>query len=91
MQLTLTIAFNCFCRTRSLLPFLAVVRSLDPGSPEGCATILWKSAEKAEDAAKAMGITAPENMSSGSVKGNDSMAAAGLGSSKKIFPEFGGA
>lgn len=27
-------------------------------SPEGCATILWKSAEKAEDAAKAMGITA---------------------------------
>ena len=27
-------------------------------SPEGCASILWKSAEKAEDAAKAMGITA---------------------------------
>lgn len=27
-------------------------------SPEGCATILWKSAEKAEDAAEAMGITA---------------------------------
>lgn len=27
-------------------------------SPEGCATILWKSAERAEDAAKAMGITA---------------------------------
>jgi len=27
-------------------------------SPEGCATILWKSAEKAEEAAKAMGITA---------------------------------
>lgn len=27
-------------------------------SPEGCATILWKSADKAEDAAKAMGITA---------------------------------
>jgi acetyl-CoA carboxylase carboxyl transferase subunit alpha len=27
-------------------------------SPEGCATILWKSAEKAEDAARAMGITA---------------------------------
>jgi acetyl-CoA carboxylase carboxyl transferase subunit alpha len=27
-------------------------------SPEGCASILWKSAEKASDAAKAMGITA---------------------------------
>ncbi|GMQ96355.1 MAG: acetyl-CoA carboxylase carboxyl transferase subunit alpha [Gammaproteobacteria bacterium] len=26
-------------------------------SPEGCASILWKSAEKARDAAKAMGIT----------------------------------
>jgi acetyl-CoA carboxylase carboxyl transferase subunit alpha len=27
-------------------------------SPEGCASILWKSAEKAEDAAEAMRITA---------------------------------
>lgn len=27
-------------------------------SPEGCATILWKSAEKAADAADAMGVTA---------------------------------
>ncbi len=26
-------------------------------SPEGCASILWKSAEKAADAAEAMGIT----------------------------------
>jgi len=26
-------------------------------SPEGCASILWKSAEKASDAAEAMGIT----------------------------------
>ena len=26
-------------------------------SPEGCATILWKSAEKAPEAAEAMGIT----------------------------------
>ena len=31
-------------------------------SPEGCATILWKSADKAEDAAEAMRITA-ENLS----------------------------
>ncbi len=28
-------------------------------SPEGCASILWKSAEHAADAAEAMGITAP--------------------------------
>ena len=28
-------------------------------SPEGCASILWRSAEKASDAAEAMGITAP--------------------------------
>jgi acetyl-CoA carboxylase carboxyl transferase subunit alpha len=28
-------------------------------SPEGCASILWKSAEKAEVAAESMGITAP--------------------------------
>lgn len=28
-------------------------------SPEGCASILWKSADKASDAAHAMGITAP--------------------------------
>ncbi|KAB7627932.1 acetyl-CoA carboxylase carboxyl transferase subunit alpha [Alkalilimnicola sp. S0819] len=28
-------------------------------SPEGCASILWKSAEKAADAAEAMGIAAP--------------------------------
>ena len=27
-------------------------------SPEGCASILWKSADKAKDAAQAMGITA---------------------------------
>jgi acetyl-CoA carboxylase carboxyl transferase subunit alpha len=27
-------------------------------SPEGCASILWKSAEKAETAAESMGITA---------------------------------
>jgi len=28
-------------------------------SPEGCATILWKSAAKAEEAAEVMGVTAP--------------------------------
>jgi acetyl-CoA carboxylase carboxyl transferase subunit alpha len=29
-------------------------------SPEGCASILWKSAEKAPIAAEAMGVTAPQ-------------------------------
>jgi acetyl-CoA carboxylase carboxyl transferase subunit alpha len=28
-------------------------------SPEGCASILWKSADKARDAADALGLTAP--------------------------------
>jgi acetyl-CoA carboxylase carboxyl transferase subunit alpha len=28
-------------------------------SPEGCASILWKSSEKAKDAAEALGLTAP--------------------------------
>jgi acetyl-CoA carboxylase carboxyl transferase subunit alpha len=28
-------------------------------SPEGCASILWKTSDKAQDAADAMGITAP--------------------------------
>ena len=28
-------------------------------SPEGCASILWKTAERAADAAEALGITAP--------------------------------
>jgi len=28
-------------------------------SPEGCASILWKSADKASEAAEALGLTAP--------------------------------
>jgi acetyl-CoA carboxylase carboxyl transferase subunit alpha len=36
-------------------------------SPEGCASILWKSAEKAADAAECMGITAPRLKSLGLV------------------------
>lgn len=31
-------------------------------SPEGCASILWKSAEKASQAAEAMGVTADKNL-----------------------------
>lgn len=34
-------------------------------SPEGCASILWKSAEKASDAAEILGITAPRLKSLG--------------------------
>ncbi|MCP5160208.1 MAG: acetyl-CoA carboxylase carboxyl transferase subunit alpha [Hahellaceae bacterium] len=37
-------------------------------SPEGCASILWKSAEYAEQAAEAMGITAPRLESLGFVE-----------------------
>lgn len=36
-------------------------------SPEGCASILWKSAEKAPEAAETMGITAPRLKSLGLV------------------------
>jgi acetyl-CoA carboxylase carboxyl transferase subunit alpha len=38
-------------------------------SPEGCASILWKSAEKAADAAAAMGITADRLKELGLVDG----------------------
>ncbi|RMX02578.1 acetyl-CoA carboxylase carboxyltransferase subunit alpha [Corticibacter populi] len=36
-------------------------------SPEGCASILWKTSEKAEEAAQALGITAPRLKSLGLV------------------------
>ncbi|MFO1417672.1 MAG: acetyl-CoA carboxylase carboxyl transferase subunit alpha [Methylotetracoccus sp.] len=36
-------------------------------SPEGCASILWKSAEKAELAAEAMGITSPRLLELGMI------------------------
>ena len=36
-------------------------------SPEGCASILWKSSDKAEDAAEAMGITSSRLLSLGLV------------------------
>ncbi len=34
-------------------------------SPEGCASILWKSAEKAAQAAEAMGVSADKNLAAG--------------------------
>ncbi len=36
-------------------------------SPEGCASILWKSADKARDAAEALGLTAPRLLELGLV------------------------
>ena len=36
-------------------------------SPEGCASILWKSSEKAKDAAEALGLTAPRLLELGLV------------------------
>ena len=38
-------------------------------SPEGCASILWKSAEKAPEAAEILGITAPKLLSLGLIDG----------------------
>jgi acetyl-CoA carboxylase carboxyl transferase subunit alpha len=38
-------------------------------SPEGCASILWKSADRAETAAKAMGITAERLLNLGLIDG----------------------
>jgi len=34
-------------------------------TPEGCASILWKSAERAKDAAEVMGLTAPRLLENG--------------------------
>jgi acetyl-CoA carboxylase carboxyl transferase subunit alpha len=36
-------------------------------TPEGCASILWKSAERAKDAAEALGLTAPRLLELGLV------------------------
>jgi acetyl-CoA carboxylase carboxyl transferase subunit alpha len=49
-------------------------------SPEGCASILWKSAEKAADAAEAMGITADRLLNLGLV---DEVLAEPLGSAHR--------
>ena len=38
-------------------------------SPEGCASILWRSAERAADAAEAMKVTAPELLKLGVIDG----------------------
>jgi acetyl-CoA carboxylase carboxyl transferase subunit alpha len=36
-------------------------------TPEGCASILWKTAERAKDAAEALGMTAPRLLELGLV------------------------
>lgn len=53
-------------------------------SPEGCASILWKSAEKAADAAKALGMTAPRLLELGLV---DDIVNEPLGGAHR-FPEI---
>ena len=52
-------------------------------SPEGCASILWKSADKAPIAAEAMGITAPRLKE---LKHNDSVIPEPLGSAHRDVP-----
>jgi acetyl-CoA carboxylase carboxyl transferase subunit alpha len=52
-------------------------------SPEGCASILWKSAEKAPEAAKALGMTAPRLLELGLV---DDIVNEPLGGAHR-FPE----
>ncbi len=52
-------------------------------SPEGCASILWKTAEKASDAAEVMGITAERLMTLGLV---DRIIPEPLGSAHRDIP-----
>ena len=54
-------------------------------SPEGCASILWKSAEKAADAADAMGITADRLKSLGLI---DEVVPEPLGGAHRNFAEI---
>jgi len=54
-------------------------------SPEGCASILWKSAEKASDAAEAMGITSDRLKERGLV---DAIIAEPLGGAHRNHEEM---
>ncbi len=54
-------------------------------SPEGCASILWKSAEKAEEAASAMGITAERIKELGLI---DNVVAEPKGGAHRDYPEM---
>lgn len=57
-------------------------------SPEGCASILWKSAEKAQDAAHAMGITAERVKSLGLI---DSIVQEPQGGAHRDYPTMASA
>jgi acetyl-CoA carboxylase carboxyl transferase subunit alpha len=52
-------------------------------SPEGCASILWKSAEKAPEAAETMGITAPRLKTLGLI---DRIISEPLGGAHRDYP-----
>jgi acetyl-CoA carboxylase carboxyl transferase subunit alpha len=52
-------------------------------SPEGCASILWKSAEKAPDAAETLGITATRLKALGLV---DKIISEPLGGAHRDYP-----
>jgi acetyl-CoA carboxylase carboxyl transferase subunit alpha len=52
-------------------------------SPEGCASILWKSAEKASDAAETLGITATRLKALGLV---DKIISEPLGGAHRDYP-----
>jgi acetyl-CoA carboxylase carboxyl transferase subunit alpha len=54
-------------------------------SPEGCASILWKSADKAKDAAEAMGITANRLQEAGLV---DQIVREPLGGAHRNYAEI---
>ena len=56
-------------------------------SPEGCATILWKSADKAPEAAEAMGVTAAELSRAGLV---DEIIAEPLGGAHRDYDTIAG-
>jgi acetyl-CoA carboxylase carboxyl transferase subunit alpha len=53
-------------------------------SPEGCASILWKSADKARDAADALGLTAPRLLEAGLI---DQIVKEPLGGAHRDFPD----
>ncbi len=57
-------------------------------SPEGCASILWKSAEQAPEAAETLGITAPRLLSLGLV---DRVVDEPLGGAHRDWPAMFGA
>lgn len=54
-------------------------------SPEGCASILWKSSDRAQDAAEAMGITAPRLHELGLV---DQVIGEPLGGAHRDLPDM---